>query len=76
MDVDHLQGGFLCAHVLQNQVTQHASVSQVEQSVWDAERIKVDQTQRAGVVLMLRRLIVRVQPVPVLSGRSSLRRRL
>lgn len=43
-------------------------------SVWDAERIKVDQTQRAGVVLMLRRLIVRVQPVPVLSGRSSLRR--
>ena len=38
-------------------------------SVWDAERIKVNQTQRAGVVLMLRWLIVRVQPVPVLLGR-------
>ncbi len=38
-------------------------------SIWDAERIKVNQTQRACVVLMLRRLIVCVQSVPVLLGR-------
>lgn len=74
MDQDHLQPGFYVFRSSKLCPMRSPSPSmhlypRWSRSVWDAEGIKVNQTQRTCIVLMLRRLIVCVQSVPVLLGR-------